>query len=176
MMWTEKGFGLNDYFVLAVVIVSWAIFFFLPKIFSKQMIVLIFLYTLMTSSIFDNSFGATPIDLYDIMDGPAYTVMDIPVYFLYPPAGYIFLFFYQKLQIRDHYVIFFIIAATSVSLGVEWIYHKFGVFHYKGGYNIIYSVCIYLFIQSLFVLFYRFLNPNHLIHGGDRIVTTKSRN
>ena len=175
MMWTEKGFGLNDYFVIAAVIVSWVIYIFLPKIFSKQMIVFIFLYSLTIASIFDNSFGATPIDLYDIMDGPAYTVMDIPVYLLYPPAGYIFLFLYQKLQIRDHYLVFFIMASTSVSLGIEWIYHNLGVFHYKDEYNMIYSICIYLFVQSLFVLFYRILKPNQHFHGGDRIATTKSR-
>lgn len=76
MMWVEKGFDSNDYFVLAAVMVSWGIYFYMPKIFSKQITVLIFLYTLTAAGIFDNSFGAPPFDFYDIMDGPAYTGMD----------------------------------------------------------------------------------------------------
>ncbi|WP_223587879.1 hypothetical protein [Neobacillus bataviensis] len=171
MMLTEKGFGLNDYFVIAAVFFSWIIYYFLPKIFSKQFTVLIFLYSLTISGIFDNSFGATPFDLYDIMDGPAYTVMDILVYFLYPPAGYIFLFLYKKLRIRDQHLVLFIPIFTAFSLGIEWIYHKMGVFKYKDGYNIIYSICIYLFVQSILVLLYRFLYN----HGGERIATSKSR-
>lgn len=160
MKWTEKDFGQNDFFVIAAVIISWSVFYFLPKIFSKQLIVLIFLFSLTISSIFDNSFGADPFDLYDIMDGPAYTGMDLVVYLLYPPAGYIFLFLYEKFQIPDRFLMLFIILFTAFSLGIEWIYHKMGVFHYKDGYSIVYSISIYLFVQSLFVLFYRFLKPN----------------
>ncbi|MEH7332960.1 hypothetical protein V7161_10005 [Neobacillus drentensis] len=171
MLFTEKGFGLNDYIVITAVFSSWTIYYFLPKIFSKQFTVLIFLYSLTISGIFDNSFGATPFDLYDIMDGPAYTVMDILVYFLYPPAGYIFLFLYKKLRIRDQHLVLFILISTAFSIGIEWIYHKMGVFKYKDGYNITYSICIYLFVQSIFVIFYRFLNN----HGGERIGTSKSR-
>lgn len=155
MTWTEKGFGLNDYIVIGVLIISWSLYFILPKIFSKQVTVLIFLYSMETASIMDNSFGAAPFDFYDIMDGAGYTGMDLMVYLLYPPFGYFFLYFYQKLKVRGRFSILFISIASLLSLCVEWFFYKMNMFQYKNGYQIIYSICVYLVIQSLQILFYR---------------------
>ncbi|MEH7073280.1 hypothetical protein [Neobacillus drentensis] len=169
MKLVENNFGLNDYFVIFAVILSWGIYLLLPKVFSKQMTILIFLYSLTTAGLFDNSVGAPPFDYYDIMDGPAYTVMDVVVYFLYPPFSYLFLFLYKKFQIQDSYLVFFIISFTALAIGVEWVNHKMGVFHYKNGNSIIYSVCAYLFIQSLLVVLYRFL----LVNNADEMKKTR---
>jgi hypothetical protein len=160
MKLVEDKFDLNDYFVIIAVLISWGIFFILPKILSKQVIILISLYSLTAAALFDNSMGAAPFDFYDIMDGPDYTVMDVVVYFLYPPFSYVFLFIYKKFQIRDQYLILFILCFTAAAIAVEWVYHKMKVFEYKNGNNIINSVCVYLMIQSVLVLFYRFLVVN----------------
>jgi len=157
MMWVEDKFDLNDYFVIFTLIISWGMYYFLPKVFSKQMTILIFLYSLTAAGLFDNSIGAKPLDFYDIMDGPAYTVMDVVVYFLYPPFSYLFLFIYKKLQIKDRYLLVFILCFTATAIAVEWVYYKMGVFHYKNGNRTIFSVCTYLFIQSLLIFLYRFL-------------------
>src|SRR3954447_10813861 len=101
MMLVENKFDQNDYFVIFAVIISWGIYFFLPKVFSKQLTILIFLYSLTAAGLFDNTMGAAPYDHYDIMDGPAYTVMDVVVYFIYPPFSYLFLYLYKKYQIKD---------------------------------------------------------------------------
>jgi hypothetical protein len=160
MMLVENKFDLNDYFVIFAVILSWGIFFFLPKVFSKQLTILIFLYSLTAAGLFDNSVGAEPFDFYDIMDGPAYTIMDVVVYFLYPPFSYLFLYLYKKYQIRDKYLVFFISSFTAAAIAVEWVCYKTGVFEYKNGNSIHYSVCAYLFIQSLLIVIYRFLTIN----------------
>lgn len=157
MTWTEKGFDLNDYIVIAALVISWSAYFILPKIFSKQLTVLIFLYSMATASIMDNSFGAAPFDFYDIMDGPDYTVMDLFVYLLYPPFGYFFLYFYQKLEVKDPFSVLFISMGTLFSYYIEWFYYKMNVFQYKNGYQPIYSICIYLVIQSSLILFYRLI-------------------
>jgi hypothetical protein len=157
MMLVENKFDQNDYFVIFAVIVSWGIFFLLPKVFSKQITILIFLYSLTAAGFFDNSIGAAPLDFYDIMDGPAYTVMDVVVYFLYPPFSYIFLYVYKKYQIKNRYIVFFIASFTTVAIAIEWVYHKMKVFTYKNGNSIVYSICVYLIIQSLLIVFYRFL-------------------
>ncbi|MEH7305149.1 hypothetical protein [Neobacillus drentensis] len=157
MMLVEDKFDLNDYFVIFAFIISWGIYFFLPKVFSRQITILIFLYSLTTAGLFDNSMGAEPFDFYDIMDGPAYTVMDIVVYFLYPPFAYGFLFIYKKLQLRDRYLVLFIFSTSVAATAVEWVYHKMGVFAYKNGNSIIYSICTYLVVQSLLIGLYRFM-------------------
>ena len=157
MMWVEKGFNLNDYFVICAVIVSWIIYFLMPKILPKQITVLVFLYTLTAAAIFDNSFGAAPFDFYDIMDGPAYTGMDVVLYFFYPPFTYLFLYFYERLHIQNRYLVIYILGCTLFAFLIEWISFKFGVFHYKNGYNNFYSVGVYLLVQSILVLFYRLI-------------------
>lgn len=163
MKFVEDRFDLNDYFVIFAVIISWAIFFILPKILSKQVIILISLYSLTTAALFDNSVGAAPWDFYDIMDGPDYTVMDVVVYFLYPPFSYLFLYIYKKFQIRDQYLILYIPCFTAAAIVVEWVYHKMKVFEYKNGNSIIYSICVYLMIQSVLMCFYRFITVNQKV-------------
>lgn len=161
MSWTESGFNLNDYWLLGVVVITWGFYFYLPKIFSKQFTVLVFLFGLTFPSIVDNSFGVTPFDYYDIMDGPKYTGMDLLVYLLYPPYGYFFLFYYKKLCIRDKYIVLYISIATLFSFCFEWINHKMGIFHYKHGYQIIYSICFYLLTQTILIVYYRMVELKH---------------
>jgi hypothetical protein len=155
MSWTESGFGTNDYWLLGLIIITWCVFFRLPKIFSKQFTVLIFIYSLTIPSIMDNSIGVNPFNFYDIMDGPKYTGMDLVVYLLYPPNGYFFLYFYNKFCIDDKHIVLFITITTITSFCFEWINHKLGIFHYKNGYQIVYSPSFYLISQTLLVLYYR---------------------
>ncbi|MBT2696722.1 hypothetical protein J7E79_04730 [Bacillus sp. ISL-40] len=58
---------------------------------------------------------------------------------------------------------FFISSFTVVAVAVEWVYNKMGVFEYKNGNIIIYSICTYLSIQSLLIVFYRFLALNERV-------------
>lgn len=160
MEWTEQGFDLNDYIVIGGLLISWSCYFVLPKIFTKQVTVLIFLYSMTTASIMDNSFGAAPFDFYDIMDGADYTGMDLMVYLLYPPFGYFFLYFYQKLKVKGRFVILFISVASLLSLCMEWFFFKMNLFQYKNGYQIINSLCVYLAIQSIHILFYRVIKAH----------------
>lgn len=161
MSWTESGFGFNDYCLIGVILITWCVFFFLPKVFSKQFTVLIFLFGLTIPSIMDNSFGVAPFDYYDIMDGPKYTGMDLVVYLIYPPFGYFFLYFYKKFCTSDKYIVFFISLATIFSFCFEWINHKVGIFHYKHGYQIIYSICFYLLVQTILIVYYRLVELKH---------------
>ena len=161
MSWTESGFGSNDYWLLALIIITWGVFFCLPKIFSSQFTIFIFVYSLTIPSIMDNSFGVVPFNYYDIMDGPKYTGMDLVVYLLYPPYGYLFLFFYKKFCIDDKHFVFFISIAAIASFCFEWVNHKMGVFHYKNGYQIIYSPSFYLISQTLLILYYRLVELKH---------------
>lgn len=154
MKFVENDFGLNDYYVIVVVLVLWSIFFILPRLFSKQVTVLVFLYTVSTSSVFDNSFGALAFDYYDIMDGPEYTMMDLVVYFIYPTCGIFYLYIFEKLRISRKTYLPFILVCSLLSIGFEWVCHEMNVFEYKNGYGIKYSFIIYVSVQSVFIFFY----------------------
>ncbi|MFD2444240.1 hypothetical protein ACFSO7_09685 [Bacillus sp. CGMCC 1.16607] len=155
MKFVENSFGLNDYFILILIVVLWAIYFLLPIKFSKQVSILIGLYCITVSSVLDNTFGALAFDYYDIMDGPDYTIMDIAVYLIYPPFGLFFIYLFEKLRISRKTYLPFIFVCSLFSLGFEWFSHLMNVFEYKNGYGIRYSLFIYIIVQSLFIAFYK---------------------
>lgn len=155
MMFVEESFDLNDWVVIFSLIAVWLVFFFLPKIFSLQMIILILLFGIMVPSILDNTIGAKYFDFYDILDGPKYSVMDALVYFLYPPFSYFFLYFFYKLKMNKLGIICYIFCASLLSLIVEYFYTLTNVFTYKNGFNLYFSFCIYLVTQSGLILFFR---------------------
>ena len=159
-MWVEKAFDLNDWVVLSGIVVLWGIFFLVPKVVSKQTTTLIMLYGLTLSSVFDNSFAAYSLDFYNIMDGPLYTVMDFFVYFLYPPFGYFFLYFYKKFRIRSIGNIFYIFLCSLIATLVEFTFEKSNIFSYLHGYQLAYSFCVYLVVQSGLLLLYFALENN----------------
>lgn len=44
-------------------------------------------------------------------------------------------------------------------VGIEWLSVLVGIFHYKHGYQLVYSIPIYLFLQSIHLLLYRMFFP-----------------
>jgi len=153
----EKAFNLNDWFVLGSIAIAYLIITLLPKRFTKAQTVLIYIFCPTTAAMLDNSIGGHIFDFYDIMDGPAYTVMDFVVYFLYAPFGYFFLYFYERLHIHGLKTVVYILIWTFVAVGFESLCWICGVFHYKHGYGIEYSFCVYLGSQTATVLFYHFI-------------------
>ncbi|WP_456271885.1 hypothetical protein [Bacillus sp. AK031] len=156
----EKAFDLNDWTVLISILVIWAAVFLLPKKFSVQYTVLIMLFGLTAASVFDNSLGAAAFDYYNIMDGPAYTLMDGAVYLLYPPFSYFFAYIHRSFHINMLGNALFILAWSLLSVFVESIFTLANVFTYKNGFNLFYSFCIYLVTQSALLTFMKLLEFN----------------
>ncbi|MBP1963122.1 hypothetical protein [Paenibacillus aceris] len=157
----EKAFDLNDWFVIGCIGLSYLIIYLMPKRFSGSITLLLFLFSSTVACMLDNSIGGHIFDLYDIMDGPAYTVMDFVVYFLYAPFGYFFIYLYDRFQLKGIKTVGYILLWSCISIAFEWVCTQVGVFHYKDSYGIYYSFCIYLLSQSATMLFYRFISKGH---------------
>ena len=153
----EKAFDLNDYVVLGLIVIGYALIWLLPKRFSRSVTCLILLFCATVSCMLDDSIGGHIIDWYDIMDGPKFTIMDAVVYAMYPPLGYFFVYGYDRWQIRGLRTLFYISGCSLLAVLVEWCLVSAGVFHYKNGYFIYYSFSVYILTQSLTVSFYRFI-------------------
>ncbi|WP_248929990.1 hypothetical protein [Paenibacillus hamazuiensis] len=153
----EGAFDLNDWFILGCIAAAYTIVFLLPKRFPSSVTFLLFMFSSTVACIMDNSIGGHIFDLYDIMDGPAYTIMDFVAYLLYGPAAYFFIYFYDRLQLKGLKTVGYIVLWSFSALGFEWLCHWAGVFRYKDSYSYWYSFCIYLFSQSATVRFYRFI-------------------
>lgn len=170
-MIVEKSFGMNDWVVISGVFIIWLIFFILPKSFPRQHTILVMLYGLTVASVIDNSFGTNPFDYYDIMDGPEYTLMDGVVYLLYPPYAYFFFYIYRLFHFKVKGNIFYIILWSFISVFVEGVFTKFGVFHYKGGFSIYFSFSIYLIVQTgLLILIKQFTTSRRSTPDKQRIL------
>ncbi|MBD0378879.1 hypothetical protein [Paenibacillus sedimenti] len=157
MVFIEGKFDLNDYFLISCIIVAYGVIYFMPRRFSVSISLLLLIFGSTVASMLDNSIGGGIFDLYDIMDGPAYSVMDLVAYLLYAPFGYLLIYFYDLFQIKGMKTIGYIALCSLISVIFEWICVQAGVFTYKNSYMIYYSFCIYLFTQSCTILFYRFI-------------------
>lgn len=157
MPFDERAFDLNDYFVLSCIVVAYGFMYILPKRFPSSITYLLLLFSSTCACMLDNSIGGNIFDLYDIMDGPAFTIMDFVVYLLYAPFGYFFIYFYDLFRLKGILTVGYIALISLLSTGFEWVCLKVGVFHYKDSYEIYYSFCIYIFSQTGTVLFYKFI-------------------
>lgn len=154
----EDSFGHNDYFILVLIVIAYGVLFFLPKMFKDSRVTfLLLLFGIAWATFFDNTIGAPPFDFYDIMDGPKYTVMDLCAYFVYGPFGYLFIYFHEKYALKGKGTLFYILTWTIFAALFEWINVKNGVFTYKEGYHLTYSVPIYLTVQTILIYFYRYI-------------------
>lgn len=153
----ERAFDLNDYFLLALILIGVGLIYKMPKRFPRSVTCLILLFCSTVASMLDNSLGGNIFDLYDIMDGPQYTIMDFFLYFMYPPSGYFFLYYYDRLRVKGIRTVLYITGCSLLAVLLEWACVKAGIFHYKKGYLISYSFCIYIASQTATIFFYRFI-------------------
>ncbi|MEQ6389728.1 hypothetical protein RZN22_10420 [Bacillaceae bacterium S4-13-58] len=153
----DQQFNQNEWFVVIVLIVTFFTISKLPRRFSKATT-----YTLVLMGIFigmfaDHTISIPPFDFYDVNDNSTYEVFDFFTYVMYGPFGYLFLYFYDYLQIKGLKIMLYIILWTSLSIFMEYIASSLGVFHYKKGYSLLFSIPIYLWIQSLVIVYYHLL-------------------
>ncbi|MNC57680.1 hypothetical protein D3C75_1073590 [compost metagenome] len=74
---------------------------------------------------------------------------------MYAPFGYLFIYGYERLRMFEIMTVVYLLFWALVAVGFEWLAIKAGVFHYKQGYQIIYSFPIYLFLMSIYLILYR---------------------
>lgn len=154
-----KSFDANEWFIITGLIVSYAIVIPLSKKLPVSIFVLVSLFSISCSKIFNATIGVPPFDWYDINDWPNLDFMDILVHLLYPPFAYMFVYLYDRLRIHGINVLFYILAFSSFGIAFEWIGSLCGVFHYKE-WNLWYSFIVYVCHQILLLLFFRML-MNH---------------
>ncbi|WP_123041573.1 hypothetical protein [Cohnella candidum] len=154
---TEHGFGRNDWFVIAAVLLFVSIALLLPRKLPGSTSCLSVMFAVAISSVLDNCTGYLAFDYYDIMDGPELTVMDYMVYLLYAPFGYLYIYFYEAWRLSGWKTVLYILLCSVGAVGFEWLCDLFDVFRYNDGYRIGYSFVIYLFVQTGAINFYRWI-------------------
>lgn len=148
------GFGANEWYVIALIVVGAAAVLLLPKRFSREQTLFNLTIGVVFGLMFDHTLAVPPFDLYDVGDEPQYSWFDFLSYAMYAPPGYLFIYMYESLRIRGLYIIPYIVAWTAFAMLIEGIGVLVDLFHYKNGYRFAYSIPIYLFLQSIHLLLY----------------------
>lgn len=155
----DNRFNGNEWFVIAMIVIGTLAIWLLPKKFTLTQSLFNLLIGVVFGLMFDHTIAVPPFDFYDVGDESRYQLFDIFSYLMYAPFGYIFIYFYEKWGVRGFYTIPYILLWTSMGIGVEWFSVLVGIFHYKHGYQLVYSIPIYLFLQSIHLSLYLVLFP-----------------
>lgn len=155
MLPLPEKFDANEWAIIAVFIGSFLLLL-LPKRFPVSMSFLLMIFSSFTARTLDHILAAPMLDLYDVMDTEKYELFGVLTYFLYAPFAYLFVYFHDALKIKHLRTVGYIFIWSLMALGVEWIATKMNVFTYKQ-WHLGYSFPVYLLIQYLTILFFRYL-------------------
>lgn len=150
-------FDKNEIYIIIAFIIVYAIFFMLPKRFPRDVTIFCLVWGFACSTLFDFTIGGGLIDLYRTNDLNAYELFDLVTYIMFAPISYFFIYLYDALSINKKTFIWFVIVWTMAGLGAEWISTKMGVTIHQQGYQIPYSVAVFLIVQTATLLYYEFI-------------------
>ncbi|UJF33460.1 hypothetical protein [Paenibacillus hexagrammi] len=157
----DTHFNGNEWFVIGVTVIAFAFIWLLPRTFSSVQTAFNMLIGIAFGLVIDHTLNVPPFDLYDLGDQTKYEIFDMMSYIMYAPFGYWFIYWYKRLRMYDLLIIPYILLWVGIALGLEWMAVKVGVFHYKHGYQLIYSFPVYLFLMSTHLVMYRTAFAQH---------------
>ncbi|AZU64042.1 hypothetical protein [Neobacillus mesonae] len=146
----------NEWFILISLLITYAIIFLLPKRFPHSVTLIMLLFSMTYAHVIDHILAGISIDLYDINDVEKYEWFDLIAWFLYPPFGYIFIYFFDRWSVRGTKIFWYILVWAGISLSVEFISLKFDLFTFKE-WKLAYSFPVYLMTLSIYLLFFIFI-------------------
>lgn len=150
----ERVFDWNEWFVIGSLFGLVTFIWKLPKIMSYLEGTAHFLYGMLIVIFYDHTISIKPWDFFDVNDSSAFQLMDFLSYIMYGPYAYIFIYLYKKLGIKGYKNLLYVSAWSLFSFLMEWLALKAGVYHYDKGYNMFWSVPIYLIAQIGQIIFY----------------------
>jgi len=151
----DVGFNANEWFVLGTIVAGAVSIALAPKRFTPTQAVFNASIGIFLAHAFDHTLALPPFDYYDLNDQSAYQLFDLISYAMYLPYGYFFIYFAQLFRVRGLLIIPYIGLWVSFGIAVEWCSLRLGVFHYKHGYTLMYSIPVYAFLQTLHLAVYR---------------------
>lgn len=155
MLQLPERFGLNEWFTLAAAVLAMGVALALPKRFSPVEITAYTVFTVYLSQTVDSLIAVAPFDFYDVNDTPKIEWFDMIIYyFCYPPTTYVFLYFYDKWQVRGWKRVGYVIGYSLLSMLLEGAADLFGVFTYKG-WKLYDSFFVYVGVYIVYILVYK---------------------
>ncbi|WP_163102395.1 hypothetical protein [Peribacillus alkalitolerans] len=155
-----ESFDKNEIYIFILLVVAYAALFLFPKILPRNITFLFLIWGFTSATLFDFTIGGGLLDFYKVNDSNQYELTDLLTYFLFAPFSYFFVYFYEKFRINKRTFIFYVVAWAVIGLAMEKVSTIMGVTHYLNGYNIQYSLIIFVVIQTTTALYYEFIKKN----------------
>ncbi|HZG84315.1 hypothetical protein [Paenibacillus sp.] len=152
-----ENFDRNEWYILAMLVISYAAVVLVPRKVPKRYLVLGLLWGFASSTLFDFTIGGGMMDFYRVNDSHRYELTDLLTYFMFAPFGYFFVNFYEMLNIGKRKLLIYILGWTIVAVGMQWVSEWMGMTHYQRGYKLEYNVVVFLIIQTITGLVYAHL-------------------
>ncbi len=110
---------------------------------------------------FDFTIGGGLLDYYRENDTNHYELFDIAYYLLYGPFGYAFMYFYKQLKINRKTFGIYIITWVAIGILSQWVFTLLNIITYQNHYKLAYSVPIFIIIQTVTGLLYKFVSRRY---------------
>ncbi|MDC3414997.1 hypothetical protein NC797_15270 [Aquibacillus sp. 3ASR75-11] len=149
-------FDQNEWFLIVMIILSYTVVFLMPKRIPWSQFILVMLLSVMIARLSDHLLASPSVDLYDINDTGKYDLFDFVTYLLYAPFSYLFIYFYDRFNIRGIGIVLYIVVCSFLGMLFEMTNALFEVFHYKG-WSAVYSFSVYLVSQSITLLLFSYI-------------------
>ncbi|OZM56387.1 hypothetical protein CIB95_11465 [Lottiidibacillus patelloidae] len=157
-------FDWNEIFFLASTLVSVTIAYLLPRRFHPYATFSLWIFVVIFIETIDYTLGVRPYDFYHFLDGPGYQItVGIAHFFLYPSAAYIFIYFYDKWQLRGKRLALYITGWTVVSVFYEWLCVVNEVLTYIH-WNLLLSIPTYPVACLITITVFHFIKRNFSLH------------
>lgn len=156
-----QQFDQNEWFVLLTLTLVYVLLILFRKKLRLSIAVLLLMFTITIARVIDHILAWPGNDLYDVMDTGKFELFDVLTYFLFAPFAVLYIYIYEKYQIRGLVLLIYIVSFALFSVLVESLALYFGVFTYKG-WKLPYTLVFYMYMEVMLLFFYRFIRK----HGG----------
>lgn len=154
----DNSFNKNEWFILISLVLGLFLVFFIKKRFQTKEFLIYLLIGVFSGLVFDKTISLEPFEFYDVNDSSTYEFMDFLSYLSYGPFSYLFIYLYDYFKVKLSHTPIYILIWSVISVAIEYLAYRLGVYHYKDGYVFIYGFPIYLIVMSLQIYLYRHIN------------------
>lgn len=148
-------FDSNEIFILITGVLAYLLLFLLPKRFSKQQTVTMLLIGAYICTLFDNTMCINPFNYYIVNDTPHVDFWDLLSFVMFGPFAFFFIYFYAIIKKNRTTYFFYILVWAFISMFSEALSWHAGLYHYKNGYQLFFSLPIYIIVLTVTMVYYQ---------------------
>ncbi|MFD1737646.1 hypothetical protein ACFSCX_13950 [Bacillus salitolerans] len=153
----DTQFNANEWYFLLLLLGGLIIMIKLPKQFSLAKAITYFTLGSYLGMLLDHTISVEPFNFYDVNDTSNYSVFDFISYLAYGPSSFLFIYIYNRFQLKGFQILFYIVIWSLGGMCLEGIGHLLGAYHYLNGYKFLYSFPFYLSLKVFTICFYHLL-------------------